>query len=109
MTAEELTNVPVKKAGRGLAFGGNLGVGLPALVERFLSGFHRRLRCFRNDPFHFAGPDFVLRDTARFTRTGFDYRRSAAPELAGTASGHEDVAIVAVEAFDQLHNYSPAA
>jgi len=94
---------------QGLGLRRKLGVGLTALVKRFLSGFHRRFRCFRNDPFHFAGTDFILRDAARFTGTGFDYRRSAALELAGPASGHEDVAIVAVEAFDQLHNYSPAA
>jgi hypothetical protein len=94
---------------QGLGLRGELGVGLTALIQCFLGGFYRRLRCFGNDPFHFAGADLVLRDAARFTGTGFDYRRSAALELAGTASGHEDVAIVAVEAFDQLHNYSPAA
>jgi hypothetical protein len=94
---------------QGLGLRGELSVGLPALIKRFLGGFDRRFRGFRNDPFHFAGPDFILRDAARFTGTGFNYRRSAALELASPSSGHEDVAIVAIEAFDQLHNYSPAA
>jgi len=51
---------------------------------------------------------FPARISSWAMRQGLLYdRRRATLELAGPAGGHEDIAIVAVEAFDQLHTVLP--
>src|SRR5258705_9476050 len=86
-----------------------LGVGRAALLESFTGQVDGGLGSLRDDPFHLAGADFILRDSAGLAGAGFHDRRSAALQLAGTAGSDENVAVIAVEAFNQLHSDSPAA
>ena len=58
---------------------------------------------FRNFPFHFARLDLVLRDAAGLAGIRVDDGGGAGLELPRTTRRDQDVAIVAVEAFDQLH------
>src|SRR5579871_2492515 len=58
---------------------------------------------FGDFPFHFAGADFILRDAARLAGTGIDDGRCAGLELAGATGCDQDVPVIAVETFDQLH------
>src|SRR5580658_8732293 len=62
---------------------------------------------FGNLPLHFAGANFILRDAARLAGTGVDHGRCAGLELPRASSCHQNIAVVAVEAFDQLHGDSP--
>src|SRR5580692_1683424 len=79
------------------------------LVEHFADDFDRRLGHFRDHPFHFAGLDFILRNSAGFAGVSFDDRRRTALQLSCAASGYQDVSIVAVEPFNQLHCFLPVA
>ena len=54
-------------------------------------------------PFHFARADFILRNTARLAGIGIDHRRRTRLQLPCSPRCHQDVPIVAVEAFNQLH------
>src|ERR1700757_2776736 len=74
------------------SFGGNLG-----------GGFWN----FGDHPFHLAGADLVLGDAARFAGTGLDDWWSTALQLPGTPRCHQDIAVITVEAFDQLHTLLP--
>src|SRR5580658_9567367 len=72
------------------------------LIQRF-PGLLRSAAVVWNFPFHLAGSDFILRDTAGFAGTGIDHGRRAGLKLACAASCDQNVTVVAVEAFDQLH------
>lgn len=76
-------------------------LGAEGLIHLF-SGFGGRF-VIGDDPLHFAGPNFILGDATGFAGTGFNDGRGAALQLAGAPSRDQDVAIVAIEAFDQLH------
>jgi hypothetical protein len=76
-------------------------------VDRLTGDFSNRFGGFRNHPLDLTCANFILRDTARFAGTGLYDRGRATLELAGPTGGHEDIAIVAVEAFDQLHTVLP--
>src|SRR5262249_41190399 len=65
------------------------------------------LRSFRDDPFDFSGADFILGDPAGLAGIGLNDRWSAPLQLARTPRGHQDVAVITVEAFDQLHTLLP--
>src|SRR5215469_12052449 len=80
-----------------------LGICRSAGLQHFASGLDRRLGGFWNDPLYFSSADFILSDTAGLAGTGFDNRRRTTLELACAASSDEDVTVIAVEAFDQLH------
>jgi hypothetical protein len=86
---------------------GLLCVRLRSWIESLAGGLRSGLGNFGDDPFHLPGTDFVLGDAARLAGTGLYDRRRATLELAGPTGGHEDIAIVAVEAFDQLHTVLP--
>src|ERR1700693_1104381 len=62
---------------------------------------------FRNLPLHLARADFVLRNAAGFAGIGLNHRRGSGLPLAGAAGRDQNIAIVAVEAFDQFHGLSP--
>src|SRR5258706_3972694 len=83
-----------------------LGVVPESLIQNFgslLGG----AASFWNLPLHLACADFILRDTARFAGIGLNHRGGAGLELPGATGGDQNVAIVAVEAFDQFHGFSP--
>src|ERR1035441_4610243 len=63
---------------------------------------------FRNLPLHFAGADFILRDAAGLAGIGVDHRRRTGLKLARAPRCHQNVSVVAVKAFDQLHWDSPS-
>src|ERR1700733_3849909 len=75
------------------------------LIERFSSLLSGAAK-FRNFPLHLARSNFVLRDAARFAGVGLNHRRSSRLQLPSTPGGDQNVAIVAVEAFDQFHGLS---
>jgi hypothetical protein len=83
-----------------------LSVVTESLIQNF-GGLFGGAAYFGNLPFHFAGADFVLRDTAGFAGIGLNHRRSSGLELAGAPRGDQNVSIIAIEAFDQLHGFSP--
>jgi hypothetical protein len=87
-----------------------VSAGLRFVPERLIQNFGSLL-CgatrFRYFPFHLACADFILRDAAWFTGIGLHYRRRSRLQLPGTSRSYKDVAIVAVEAFDQFHGFSP--
>src|SRR5215831_15591522 len=73
-----------------------------SLVESF-RGLFGGAAGFGNFPFHLARANFILRDATGFAGVGVDDGRCTRLELASTASCHQDVPVIAVEAFDQLH------
>src|SRR5258708_11064697 len=77
-----------------------------SLIQNFGSLLGRAAG-FRNLPFHLTGANFILRNAAGFARAGVNHRRGAGLKLPGATRGDENVAIVAVEAFDQFHGLSP--
>src|SRR5271170_8134488 len=77
------------------------------LVEHFAHDLDGRLGQLRDDPLHLASLDFVLRDAAGFAGVSFDDRRRTALQLPCAASGYQNVSIVAVEPFNQLHYVLP--
>src|SRR5579864_1988489 len=114
MTAEELSNVAVgysrNRPGdrrRPATAARPLCVSLRSWIESLAGDLSCGLGNFGDDPFHLPSTDLVLGDAARLAGTGLYDRRRATLELAGPAGGHEDIAIVAVEAFDQLHTVLP--
>src|ERR1700756_4819861 len=114
MTTEELSNVAVgcsrnRPADRRRPETGAspLCVSMRSWIESLAGDLSCGLGNFGDDPFHLPGTDFVLGDAARLAGTGLYDRRRATLELAGPAGGHQDIAIVAVEAFDQLHTVLP--
>src|SRR5579864_6912563 len=62
---------------------------------------------FGNFPLHFAGADFILCDAAGLAGIRVDDRRRTGLQLSRSPRCHQDVSIVAVKAFDQLHWDSP--
>src|SRR5215475_9949461 len=78
-----------------------------SLVQRFAGYFRCGLGGVHDRPLHLPSTDFVLGDPAGFARTGFNYRRRSTLELAGAAGGDQDITVVAVEAFNQLHRILP--
>src|SRR5437879_7364220 len=58
-------------------------------------------------PLHLARPDFILRNAAGLAGIGVDHRRGARLQLARPPRRHQNVAVVAVEAFNHLHGGSP--
>src|SRR6201981_1039542 len=114
MTAEELSNVAVgcsrnrpAERRRPATAASPRGVSRRSWIESLAGDLSCGLGNFGDAPFHLPGTDFVLGDAARLAGTGLYDRRRATLELAGPAGGHEDIAIVAVEAFDQLHTVLP--
>src|SRR5580704_5381671 len=63
---------------------------------------------FRNLPLHLAGTDFILRNAARLARVCVDHWRCPRLQLPRPSCCHQDVSVVAVKAFDQLHWDSPS-
>jgi hypothetical protein len=87
----------------GIRFSANcLSVVAENLFQSF-SGLLCGAARFRDLPLHFAGADFILRDAAGFAGIGLHYRRRSRLQLASAPGGDQNVAIVAVEAFDQFH------
>src|ERR1700728_3081345 len=84
----------------------NSSVLAQSLIER-VSGLLGGGASFRNLPLYLAGTDFVLRDAAGLARIRVDHRRRPRLELPRPPRRHQDVSIVAVKAFDQLHWDSP--
>src|SRR5215831_14363811 len=72
--------------------------GLIDLLSRLRSGL-----VIGDDPLDLAGADLILRDAAGFAGTGFNHGRGAVLKLPGTPGCDQDITIVAVEPFDQLH------
>src|SRR5437868_4802955 len=112
MTAEELSNVAVgagetARSASTSNSGKTLCVSLRSWIESLAGDLSCGLGNFGDDPFHLPGTDFVLGDAGRVAATGLYDRSSATLELPGPAGGHEDIAIVAVEAFDPLHTVLP--
>jgi hypothetical protein len=88
------------------SMGNALSVVAESLIQNFgglLSGAAR----FRDFPFHLASADFILRDAAGFAGICLYHRRSARLQLSGAPGGDQNVAIVAVEAFNQFHGLFP--
>src|ERR1700733_1996087 len=78
--------------------------------ESLVQNFCGLLGCaasFGDLPLHFACANFILRDAARFAGAGLNHRRGSRLQLPGAPGGDQNVAIVAVEAFDQFHGFSP--
>src|ERR1700685_3564122 len=84
----------------------NSSVLAQSLIER-VSGLLGGGASFRNLPLYLAGTDFVLRDAAGLARIRVDHRRRARLELPRPPRRHQDVSIVAVQAFDPLYWDSP--
>ena len=61
----------------------------------------------RNFPLHLSGANFILRDAAGLAGICVDHRRGALLHLPRPPCCHQDVSVVAVKAFDQLHWDSP--
>src|ERR1700693_146318 len=64
---------------------------------------------FGDLPLHLARADFILRNATGFAGVGLDHRRGSGLQLARAPGGDQNIAIVAVEAFDQFHGFSPLA
>jgi hypothetical protein len=77
-----------------------------SLVQNFAGLLGRGARV-GDFPFHLAGTNFILRDAAGFPGTGIDHRRSTGLQLASAPRRHENVPVITIEAFDQLHWDSP--
>src|ERR1700757_3352847 len=114
MTAGELSNVAVRcrrnRPGdrrRPATAASPLCVSMRSWIESLAGALRCGLGNFGDDPFHLPGTDFVLGDAARLAGTGLYDRRRATLELAGPAGGHEDIAVVAVEALGSLHTVLP--
>src|ERR1035438_9649701 len=73
------------------------------LAQGFARSLDREFRQFRNQPFHLARLDFILRDAAWFARNSVNHGWSAPLQLPGTPRRYEYIAIVAVKSLDQLH------
>ena len=56
-----------------------------------------------NFPLDLAGADLVLRDAAGLAGIGIDYGRCTRLELPGAAGCDQNVPVVAIETFNQLH------
>src|ERR1700687_4108275 len=78
------------------------------LIQSLARGHYRQFRNLRNQPFHLARLDFILGDAAGFARSGIDHRGCAALQLSCPSRRYQNVAVVAVEPFNQLHTLSPA-
>src|SRR5215475_9944681 len=85
---------------------GDLGIA-KRLVKTCIRGFRRGLGNFRDQPFNFAGLDFILCDATGLARTGIDHRWSSTLQLPRPPCRYQDIAIVAVKTFDELHELSP--
>jgi hypothetical protein len=89
------------------AAGGNtLRVVSESLVEN-IGGLFSRAARFGNLPFHFARANLVLRDAAGFAGISLNHGRGSGLQLAGAPGGDQNISVVAVEAFDQFHGFSP--
>src|SRR5579863_1562078 len=56
-----------------------------------------------NFPFHLAGADLILGNAAGLAGIGVDHRWSAGLQLPCPPRRHQNVPVIAIEAFDQLH------
>src|ERR1035438_4297353 len=77
------------------------------LVECLGGGHYWQFRNLRNQPFHLAGLDFILRYAAGFARSGIDHRGRPPLQLPCPPRCYENVTIVTIEPFNQLHTLSP--
>src|ERR1700724_2977975 len=80
-----------------------LAQGLVESLSRLLGGSSR----FRNLPLHLAGTNFILRDAAGLAGICVDHGRCTRLQLPRPPCCHQNVSVVAVKAFDQLHWDSP--
>jgi hypothetical protein len=79
------------------------GLILPQSFVQSLGSLLGSAASFGNFPFHFAGADLVLRNAAGLAGISIDDWWGAGLELPRTPRCDQDIAIVTVEAFDQLH------
>src|ERR1700680_3814966 len=80
------------------------------LAQRLVESFSRLLSGgsrFRNLPLHLAGTNFILRDAARLGGICVDHGRRTGLKLPRPPCCHQNVSVIAVKAFDQLHWDSP--
>ena len=82
---------------------GREGLILPQSFVESLGSLLGSAASFGNFPFHFAGADLILGNAAGLAGIGVHHWWGAGLELPRTPRCDQDVAIVAVEAFDQLH------
>src|ERR1017187_9078184 len=89
------------------AWRGFLRVFREGFAQGLAGRLDRKFWQFWNQPFHFARLDFILRDAAGLARNRFDHGRRATLQLPGPPCRYQNVAVVAVKSFDQLHRFSP--
>jgi hypothetical protein len=76
-------------------------VAVPANGSQYLGGgLEGSLFRLRDLPLHSAGLDLFFGDATGFPRGGFNHGTSAILYLTSAARGHQDIAIIAVEAFN---------
>jgi hypothetical protein len=80
---------------------------LPESFIQFFGGLLGGAAGFGDFPFDLAGADFILRNAAGLAGVSLNHRGRSGLQLAGAPGGDQNVAIVAVEAFDQFHRLSP--
>ena len=80
---------------------------MPESLIQNIGGLLGRAAGFGDLPFNLACADFVLRDAAGFAGVSLDYRRGSGLQLAGAPCGDKNITVVAVEALDQFHGFSP--
>src|SRR5579859_570171 len=80
---------------------------LPQRLIQSLFGLLGSGAGFGNLPLHLAGANFILRDAAGLAGIGVDHGRGAGLELPRAPCRHQNVSVVAVKTFDQLHGSSP--
>src|SRR5215469_6389132 len=73
------------------------------LVEQLARDLNGRRRGLGDDPFHFPGLNFILRDSAGLAGMRLNHRRRPALQLPGSPGCDQDIAIIAVETVNQLH------
>src|SRR5215831_85825 len=76
------------------------------LPEHLIDGLTGLLSCrarLGDFPHYLAGSYLVLGDAAGLAGIGVDYRWCAGLQLPCTAGCHQNVSVIAVETFDQLH------
>ena len=83
-------------------------LGSERVIQHVTGCFRCRLGNFRDDPLHFARPDFILCNPARLARMCVNHWRRSALQLPGAPCRHQYVAIIAVKSFNQFHCAPPA-
>src|ERR1700740_561767 len=80
---------------------------LPECLVECFGGLLGSAAGFGHFPLHLARADLILRDAAGLAGVGIDYRGRPRLQLPCAPRGYQDIPIVAVEAFNQLHWDSP--